>query len=109
MSKKGLTKIKRYIDENYHIEIDSFQNHTLYKRQIAKSGKNVGKERLEILGYFTNTASALKAYLKDTIISEKKALGITEYIELLDTKINTAFEKLENIGDRIDMKIKKGK
>lgn len=105
---KEITRIKIYIDENYHIEIDNYKNHTLYKRGIFLRGKNVGKETFTILGYYSNTANALKAYLQDTIISEKKELGIKEYIELLETKIKTAFEKLETIGDRIDLKIENG-
>jgi flagellar biosynthesis chaperone FliJ len=98
-----------HIDENFHIKIDNFQNHTLYRRRIVLEGKKVGKEYYEVVGYYSNTANAFKAYLQDVVVSERSVLNIEGYIKHLEETIEKVYKALDGIGERIEYKIKENK
>lgn len=98
-----------HIDENFHIRIDNFQNHTLYRRKVVLKGNNVGKEYHEVVGYYNDTAHALKAYLHEAVLSERSVLNIEGYIKHLEETIEKAYKALDGIGERIEYRIKESK
>ncbi len=97
--------IKILIDDIYHIEIDNLKNHSLYKKTIYQTGKNIGKEYFIILGHYANVASALKSMLQDMVVNTNQTLTIEEYIYELEQTYHRIFTQLDQVGDRITKKV----
>ena len=94
------------IDDVYRIEIDMQGNYILYRKYVTETGKNIGKESDEVLGYFTSVATALKGLLHEVTLSEEKTIELNEYIDFVEKTYQEVLLKLEGVGDRIGGKVR---
>jgi hypothetical protein len=78
--------MKIILDNNYHIEVDSVLNHTLYKKGYVQSGENKGKETFTPIGYYSSVASAVKRYINSTIVDETVETDLKGYVKRIEKK-----------------------
>ena len=92
MAKIAVENAAIRIDDEYRIEIDPL-NHTLLKCGVSNSGK----EWTRPIGYFSNTANALKAYRDLKCLTAGECESIEEYIHKIEKIDGDVFQHIKSI------------
>lgn len=86
-------------DNNYKIDVTS-DTHIAYRMSIIQDAdsKNFGKEKENILGYFSQLPNALKRCVREEISMSGQTVSLDEYIERVQHLNDELRNQMEYLG-----------